>query len=103
MTRHMNISQPSSQLLAWTLVASCLAATVQGDSSAGTDAPGTNPDSGPTTAYNEAGASGSNGGLSKTAQIVIGVVVGVVGLGASKFPSKKPCYTHSCSNYWNMY
>lgn len=81
MTRHMNTTQPSSQLLAWTLVVSCLAATVRGDSSVGTDAPGTNPDSGPTTAYNEAGASGSNGGLSKTAQIVIGVVVGVIGLG----------------------
>jgi hypothetical protein len=86
MTRHGNTLQPSSHLLAWALVASCLAATVLADSSVGTDAPGSSPNSGPTTAYNEAGASGSNGGLSKTAQIVIGVVVGVVGLGASMFP-----------------
>lgn len=84
MTRHIRPLQPSNQLLALALVASCLTATVQADSSVGTDAPGSNPDSGPTTAYNEAGASGSNGGLSKTAQIVIGVVVGIVGLGASE-------------------
>jgi len=84
MTRHINVSQPSSLFLALALVASCLPVTVQADSSVGTDAPGTNPNNGPTTAYNDAGASGSNGGLSKTAQIVIGVVVGVVGLGAGK-------------------
>uniref|UniRef100_A0A093VI48 Mid2 domain-containing protein n=1 Tax=Talaromyces marneffei PM1 TaxID=1077442 RepID=A0A093VI48_TALMA len=81
MTPHINTSQPSSQLLACALVVSCLAATVQANSSSGTDAPGTNPASGPTTAYNEAGASGNNGGLSKLAQIVIGVVIGVIGLG----------------------
>lgn len=89
MTPHINTSQPSSQLLACALVVSCLAATVQANSSSGTDAPGTNPASGPTTAYNEAGASGNNGGLSKLAQIVIGVVIGVIGLGTSKLPSKK--------------
>lgn len=84
MTRHIGSLQPSRQLLALALVASCLAGTVQADTGVGNDAPGSNPDNGPTTAYNAAGASGSNGGLSKTAQIVIGVVVGVVGLGASK-------------------
>ncbi|EED16420.1 conserved hypothetical protein [Talaromyces stipitatus ATCC 10500] len=83
MKQHINISQPSSQLLALALVASWLAITVQADSSLGTDAPGSSPNSGgPSTAYNDAGASGSNGGLSKTAQIAIGVVVGTIGLGA---------------------
>lgn len=86
MARQIKRFQPSSQLLALALVASCLAVTVQANSGVGTDAPGSNPDNGPTTAYNEAGASGSNSGLSKTAQIVIGVVVGVIGLGAGRCP-----------------
>ncbi|KAH8700171.1 hypothetical protein BGW36DRAFT_123954 [Talaromyces proteolyticus] len=53
------------------------------DSSLGTDAPGTPSSSnGASSADNTAGASGDNGGLSKSAQIVIGVVVGVVSMGA---------------------
>lgn len=104
----------SNLLLALTLVVSWLAATVQADSSLGTDAPGPSADSGgDSTAYNAAGASGSNGGLSKTAQIAIGVVVGVIGIAASMLP-RKASYTlsitldidiylhllHSCRRYY---
>lgn len=82
MRQHIVTSQLLSESLAVALVASYLIVNVKADSGRGTDAPGTNTNSGPTTAYNEAGASGSNGGLSVTAQIAIGVVVGVIGLGA---------------------
>lgn len=86
MPQKMSRLQLSRQLLASTLLLHYFFTEVRADTSKGSDAPGPSPNNGgPTTAYNDAGASGSNGGLSVTAQIVIGVVVGSVGLAASMF------------------
>lgn len=70
-----------------------LSSGVRADNTHGTDAPdtpgtSTSGDDGSSSADNAAGASGSNGGLSKTAQIVIGVVVGVVCLAASMYKKR---------------
>ncbi|OKL56452.1 hypothetical protein UA08_08222 [Talaromyces atroroseus] len=82
MSRHFfpfMISQPLNLDLTLALVAILLVTTVQADNGLGTDAPAPVTDIQPSTT---AASTGGNGGLSKTAKIVIGVVVGMVGISA---------------------
>lgn len=99
MSQLLRIS-PSGPALAL-VVSLLLSSGVQADNPHGTDAPdtpgtSTSGDDGSSSADNAAGASGSNGGLSKTAQIVIGVVVGVVCLAASMY-QRLPHFTPFCA------
>jgi hypothetical protein len=87
----ISLSNPALALV----VSLLLSSGVRADNTHGTDAPDTpgttSGDDGSSSADSTAGASGSNGGLSKTAQIVIGVVVGVVCLAASMY-KKLACF-----------
>jgi hypothetical protein len=88
MTLYLSISTMClSTNLAVALVASSLVPLARAQNSAGSDAPGAPVGStGNPAAQNAAGASGGEGGgLSKQNQIIIGVVVGVVALVASKY------------------
>ncbi|QKX53707.1 uncharacterized protein TRUGW13939_00787 [Talaromyces rugulosus] len=97
---------PSNPALAL-VVSLLLSSGVRADNNHGTDAPdtpGTSSGDSGSSADNAAGASGSNGGLSKTAQIVIGVVVGAVclaaiGLGVWFFLRKKRKWDEQAKRY----
>lgn len=87
MTLYLSISTMClSSNLALALVASSLVPLARAQTSVGSDAPGAPPPNpGNPAAENAAGASGAgNGGLSKQNQIIVGVVVGVAALVASK-------------------